>query len=494
MNIKLTSYIKAAYPFLWLNTDEYADAFSDTAGEILRVCDKSVYRWTVDGLEKFELAGTTLTPRKMLDPTMDVLAPIIWLKKEMEANRVTHSVLYLYDWHLSITIPIVWRTMLSLLDELTAAGCSLIFLSPVVTLPKEIESYVTIVPYALPDYNELLGIAKSVVSDNSAKGGNSTQNLEELAKYGLGMGRFEFVNAIYLCVVCGVSEKGVLNPSVIQHQKENKLMQDSVLKVLKSECTFADVCGLDNLKSFTKDMITSKLGKGVLILGVPGSGKTMFASTLGNETGRPVISLDFSNLMGSLVGETERKTEKALKTVDAMSPCILFIDELEKGLAGTSGGSGDSGTSKRQGSLFLKWLSDHKTDVYVVATANSLTDLPTEYLRAERWDAVFFVGLPDDTQRKALINMYAKKYGITSGLDVDMTNWTGAEVKSICRIAKARGFSLADARQYIVPVALSQGSKVQELIESASKFAVNATTMLDEGAVLGNSTGRALKV
>jgi SpoVK/Ycf46/Vps4 family AAA+-type ATPase len=236
--------------------------------------------------------------------------------------------------------------------------------------------------------------------------------------------------------------------------KEARIAKDSVVKILPSIEDFKSIVGLDRLKSFAKKMVLSGQGRGILLLGVPGSGKSAFSATLGRETNRTTLSLDFATLMGGIVGETESKTERALKLVNAMQPCILFIDEIEKGLAGTSGYNGDSGTARRQGSLFLKWLSDHTTDVYVVATANQIQDLPPEFKRAERWDAIFFVDIPHPKQAQAILKHYAKKYGIKESLTkLDVVGLTGAEIKSMCRMASAMKCSLTDAKQFVKPIA-----------------------------------------
>lgn len=236
----------------------------------------------------------------------------------------------------------------------------------------------------------------------------------------------------------------------------------------------------------------AKRGKGVLLLGVPGAGKSHFAKTLGKETGRVTINMDFGNLMGGIVGETEQKTRDALAVIDAMEPCILFIDEIEKGLAGTSGHNGDSGTSKRQGGMFLKWLNDHDSDVYVVATSNSINDLPPEFLRAERWDAIFFVDLPHEEERVAILNIYRKFYSI-SDEDTqipDIEGWTGAEIRSMCRLASSMEISLMEASQYICPIIKTMGEKIDALRNFATNRAIPASLKQNTSKLKKKTTAR----
>jgi SpoVK/Ycf46/Vps4 family AAA+-type ATPase len=151
----------------------------------------------------------------------------------------------------------------------------------------------------------------------------------------------------------------------------------------------------------------------VLLLGVPGTGKSALAKGLGNETSRPTLVLDIGALMGSLVGQSEQNTRQALKIIDAMAPCVVFLDEVEKALSGVvSGSAGDSGVSTRLFGTLLSWLNDRQSDVFVVATCNDISRLPPEFSRAERFDAIFFLDLPSVLQRQAIWRLYLQEFGL----------------------------------------------------------------------------------
>lgn len=497
MKLPVALYVNSGYPFLWVKTDEYSSAMNDCAVSILRSNpDSVIMTWNmVAGLRllKYSVTGNgayTCVETQLNEQAQagDALACLMHIKKKLTNKGDNRShVLILEDFHLFIKNPVIWRTLLNMQSSLSTNASSILFLSPVTNvIPEEFEDYVSIYTYELPSKRELVALTRQVINDTGVILPSET-TVEDVANAGLGMSRNNFFNAMYLASTYALNARTELEMKIIYSQKENMLQKDALVTSLKTEKTFANVCGLHSMKGFTRDMIASKLGRGILILGVPGSGKSLFASTLGNEMNRPVLSLDFASLMGGVVGETESKTEKALKMVDAMQPCILFIDEIEKGLAGTSGMNGDSGTSKRQGSLFLKWLNDHTSDVYVVATANSLEDLPAEYLRAERWDAIFFVDLPDSHLRNELLQMYTGEYGLqqVTDADIDIAGWTGAEIKALCRIAKARGISLESAKHYVVPIIKSAAKKLDKLREYADSFAVSA----DEEDATENSVG-----
>ncbi len=173
----------------------------------------------------------------------------------------------------------------------------------------------------------------------------------------------------------------------------------------------------------------------MLLLGAPGSGKSACAKALGNETGRPTLMLDVGSLMGSLIGQTEERTRQALRIADAMAPCVIMIDELEKALSGV-GSTGDSGVSSRMFGTLLTYLSDHESDVFIVASANDISKLPPELSRAERFDAVFFLDLPGHDERRTIWRMYIRKFGLDPDQRIPQDrDWVGAEIRSCCRLA-----------------------------------------------------------
>jgi SpoVK/Ycf46/Vps4 family AAA+-type ATPase len=212
-----------------------------------------------------------------------------------------------------------------------------------------------------------------------------------------------------------------------------------------------------------------------MLLGVPGTGKSAFAKALGNETGRPTLVLDPGSLMGSLVGQTEQNVRQALRVADAMAPSVLFIDEIEKGLAGgTAEHQGDGGVSARMLGSLLTWLNDHASDVFVVCTSNDVSKLPPEFCRAERFDGVFFLDLPGKEEKDVIWTIYRDLYR-TQGVTPDDTDWTGAEIRACCRLGALLGLPLHQAAQHVVPVAMTAGARVQQLREWATGRCLDAT-------------------
>jgi SpoVK/Ycf46/Vps4 family AAA+-type ATPase len=214
----------------------------------------------------------------------------------------------------------------------------------------------------------------------------------------------------------------------------------------------------------------------VLLLSPPGCGKSQFCKALGNETGRPTLVLDVGSLLGSLVGQTEANIRQALQIIDAMAPAVCFLDECEKAFSGVAAsGQTDSGVSARLLGTFLSWLNDHESDVFVVATANDISKLPPEFSRAERFDGVFFLDLPGADQRPAIWRIYLEQYELepTQPLPAD-ESWTGAEIKSCCRLAALLDLPLMAAAQNIVPVARTSAEAVNKLRQWAAGRCLHA--------------------
>jgi SpoVK/Ycf46/Vps4 family AAA+-type ATPase len=253
--------------------------------------------------------------------------------------------------------------------------------------------------------------------------------------------------------------------------KASTLKKSGLMTIHRGVETFADLGGLDGLKVFCRRTLTRKPSislarpRGVLLLGVSGTGKSAFCKALGNEVGRPTLMLDIGALMGSLVGMTEERTRQALRIADAMAPCIVFIDEIEKGLSGVqASGQTDSGVSARMFGTLLSYLNDHESDVYFVCSANDVSKLPPEFTRAERFDAIFFLDLPGSREKEQIWRLYLEKFGLEAGQKrPNDRDFTGAEIRACCRLAAMLGVPLVEAAANIVAIAVTAGESVERL-------------------------------
>jgi SpoVK/Ycf46/Vps4 family AAA+-type ATPase len=176
------------------------------------------------------------------------------------------------------------------------------------------------------------------------------------------------------------------------------------------------------------------------------------------------------------VGQTEQRVREALWAVDAMAPCVVFCDEIEKALSGVqSGGQGDSGVGARLFGSLLSWLSDHESDAFFVGTCNDVSKLPPEFSRAERFDAIYFLDLPGAAEKEPIWRMYLERFGLDAGQrrpgDRD---WTGAEIRSCCRLAAQLDIPLVEAAENVVPVAVTAGESVERLRQWAAGRCLSA--------------------
>jgi SpoVK/Ycf46/Vps4 family AAA+-type ATPase len=255
-----------------------------------------------------------------------------------------------------------------------------------------------------------------------------------------------------------------------------------LLQLYRGQETFDSLGGLHSLKAFCRRALLQTSGqasrprpRGLLLVSPPGCGKSQFCKCLGRETGRPVLQLDIGTLLGSLVGQSEERMRQALKIADAMAPCVLMIDEVEKALSGVSVSAGDGGVSSRLFGTMLSWLNDRTSDVFVVCTANDVSRLPPEFARAERFDGIFMLDLPGQTERDTIWNLYLRQYELdqTQKRPAD-TDWTGAEIKSCCRLAALLDLPLVQAAQNVVPVAVTAAEAVTKLRTWASGRCLSA--------------------
>ena len=340
----------------------------------------------------------------------------------------------------------------------------LIILAPIVQLPPELERLFIVLEHALPDREQLQQIALSLTgADATVSGPAAGANLDRVLDAAAGLTHHEAEGAMAL----SLTRHGEIRPEVVFELKSQALRKANLLTLHRGPESFQDIGGLEALKSFCKRALAPRANhlvrpRGILLLGVPGTGKSFLAKALGNETGRPTLLLDLGALMGSLVGQTEQNLRSALRQIDAMAPCILFCDELEKALPQASG-QGDSGVGARMLGSLLTWLGDHTSDVFFLGTCNDMARMPPELTRAERFDGVFFLDLPGPQERSRIWSLCLEKFQLPAQPLPPDGQWTGAEIHACCRLAALLGLPLQEAARQIVPVAITSREQVERL-------------------------------
>jgi len=468
---RLTELVAACFTGLWIETHEPDEAIREIT-TLARTEHWRLAAWDCD-------AGLTLpvadTPAPVPQDTTDPLA-VIRATSQLSQGSTT-TLLVLRNFHRFLASTEIIQAIERQVSQGKHTRTFLVVLAPVTQIPAELEKLFTVIEHELPDHSQLDGIARGVATqEGELPEGDELGRVIDAAK---GLTRSEAENAFSLSLV----RHGALEPATLWEIKGQQLKKSGLVSLHRGSERFDQLGGLDNLKAFClramrrqSEPQAGKRPRGVLLLSPPGCGKSQFAKALGNETGRPTVILDIGNLLGSLVGQSESNVRQALKLADAMAPCVLFCDEIEKGLAGaSSSGQTDSGVTARVFGSLLTWLNDHESDVFFVATANDASKLPPEFARAERFDGVFFVDLPSREQKDGIWSIYIRHYGLDAKQPrPDDTQWTGAEIKSCCRLASLLDVPLVQSAQNVVPVAVTAGDKIESLRQWASGRCLSA--------------------
>ncbi len=458
--------VRACFSGMWIQSHEHDDALQ----ELAQMCRDESWQLASWDIER------GLHPPSEQDSATDPISALRSL--DAMATNDSAALLVLVNFHRFLNSAEVVQAIARRVNAGRADRTFVIVLSPVVQIPTELEKLFVVLEHALPGKAEIEEIARGVATeDGEFPEGEDGQRVLDAA---CGLTRFEAEGAFSLSLV----RHGRLDATTIWELKSQALRKNGLLSLHRGNETFDDLGGLDSLKAFCRRALRPSQGdeprpltRGVMLLGVPGTGKSAFCRALGNEIGRPTLTLDVGALMGSLVGQTEERTRLALNTIDAMQPAVLFIDEVEKAFSGVSGsGQNDSGVSSRMFGSFLSWLNDHDSDVFVVCTANDITRLPPEFCRAQRFDALYFLNLPSEAEKAAIWRQYISAYvlGANQPLPADK-NWTGSEVRSCCRLAALLEVPLAQAAEYVVPVAVTATESVERLRTWASGRCLDAT-------------------
>jgi len=393
--------------------------------------------------------------------------------------------------------PLLTRKLRDTLNRAKADGKVLILLGVWKQLPDELEREITRIDLDLPGLDQLGSVLDGIVA-SAELDPPSTEMRETVLRSAGGLTTMEAENAFALSVI----ETGAIAPAIVAREKAHALKKSGLLEVIDSTETLDAIGGLDALKDWLlkrREAFTQRahdyglpVPKGMLVLGVPGSGKSLTAKATASVFGIPLLKLDAGRLFGGLVGQSEANLRSVIATAEAISPCVLWIDEIEKGFGGmgSSGGSTDGGTSSRVFGTMLNWLQDKTKPVFVVATANDVSKLPPEMLRKGRWDELWFVDLPNSKERAAIWDIVIEKYGRekvaydTVLLARASELHTGAEIEAGFIEALHKGFTadrepteldLGEVLCESVPLATTMSESIEQLRHWSKGRARHAT-------------------
>ncbi len=436
-----------------------------------------LFRWTItDGLQRLDIA---LEPQALNSEPTDVLKHI---------RAVTKPGMYvLLDFHPFLADPVHVRLLKDICIRAREVQRQIILISHEVKVPDELESYCARFDMALPSEEERGRIVRKVTNDYGNDNPGAPARVDPKAYdllvrnlAGLTWADTERLarNAIYLDGAIDHSDL----PDVMKAKYE-LLNRGGALQFEYDTARFNEVGGLERLKTwlsqrrpaFRGDDAAAHLDipKGILLLGIQGCGKSLAAKAVAGVFGVPLLRLDFGAIYDKYHGETERKLRESLRTADVMSPCVLWIDEIEKGIAGRGG---ETGTTQRVLGTFLTWMAERTSQVFVVATANDIATLPPELVRKGRFDEIFFVDLPRGRVRASIFAIHlSKRNQALKDFDIE-------------RLAVAsRGFSGSEIEQAIVSAlyaahakreALSTGHILDEIVRTRPLSVVMAERVM----------------
>ena len=381
------------------------------------------------------------------------------------------------DLHPYLDSPPVTRSIRDAIASFKSTNKIIILMSPYLQIPLELENDIVVLDFPLPQAKEIDQVLEKATKKSRSKR-LSPEVKEKLRRAAMGL-TIDEAEKVYRKAIVKAGKLTEDEVGIVLSEKKQLIRRNGILDYIEEDETIKAVGGLDELKrwltqrtqAFTEKARAYGLPqpKGMLILGVPGCGKSLIAKTTSKLWGLPVLRLDMGRVYdGSTVGKSEANLRSALKTAESISPAILFIDELDKAFAGSAGSAdSDGGTSSRIFGSFLTWMQEKDSPVFVMATANRLDRLPGEFLRKGRFDEIFFVDLPSSKEREAIFNIHLKKRRD------DISRFDIHELANI-----SEGFSGAEIEQAIIAAMYEAFAQDREFTQLEIIAAIKSTLPL----------------
>jgi ATP-dependent 26S proteasome regulatory subunit len=409
--------------------------------------------------------------------------------------------------------PVV-RELRNLTRELKRSKKTIILTSVALELPEELKEEVTVIDFPLPNVQEIDSLISHVVEkpQQLQVSGLAREQLVKACQ-GLSRARIGRVLAKALAAKQQINESDI---DGVLEEKQQAIRQTGILEFFTSRESLKSVGGLENLKQWVKmrqDAFTDEARrygipnpKGVLLVGIQGTGKSLSAKTIACEWRLPLLRLDTGRLFGGIVGESESRVRQMIQLAEAIAPCVLWIDEIDKAFGNIiSGGDGDSGTSRRVFGSLITWMQEKTSPVFIVATANNVRILPAELLRKGRFDEIFFLNLPSESERQDIFKVHLQRLRPTRLREFDLEvlakraeNFSGAEIEQVVIDGLYRAFGtfvngqrrdlmtedILRSIEDTVPLAAIARSQIEDLkrwaAEAGARTASNDTHLIDE--------------
>lgn len=472
--------LRARYPLIYIPTREEERVEAAIAQCAKQQGNRGVYLWDfVDGYQG--------NPN---DAGFGRRNPLQALEFVEKLPATVPAVFVLRDYHRFLEDVAISRKLRNLARLLKSQPKNIVILSPQVAIPDELSEVLTILEFPLPSLTDIRTEVERLLSATAQSIDNKL--LDELVRscQGLSMERIRRVLAKAIATHGSIQLDDV---ELILEEKRQTIRQTQILDFHPATERISDIGGLDNLK----DWLLRRGGafserarqyglphpRGLLLVGIQGTGKSLTAKAIAHHWHLPLLRLDVGRLFAGLVGESESRTRQMIQLAEALAPCVLWIDEIDKAFAGVDG-RGDSGTTSRVFGTFITWLAEKSSPVFVVATANNIQALPPEMLRRGRFDEIFFVGLPSQEERRAIFAVHLSRLRPHNlqAFDLDRLayetpDFSGAEIEQMLIEAMHLGFSqnrdfttqdILEAASQIIPLARTAQDQIQLLQDWAT--------------------------
>lgn len=462
--------VRSRYPLIYIPTREEERVENSITLSAKTQGNRAVYIWDfVDGYQgnPTDAGFGRRNPLQALE-----------LIEKLPSNAP--AILILRDFHRFLDDISVSRKLRNLARLLKSQPKNIVMISPQVNIPEELSEVLTILEFPLPNRSEITTEVQNLLQGMGAS--VETKLLDEIVSscQGLSLERIRRVLGKAIATHNQIEEDDV---ELILAEKRQIIRQTQILDFYPTHENITDIGGLDNLKDWLLrrgDAFSEKARqyglphpRGLLLVGIQGTGKSLTAKAIAHHWHLPLLRLDVGRLFGGIVGESESRTRQMIQLAEALAPCVLWIDEIDKAFAGFDG-KGDSGTSSRVFGTFITWLAEKTSPVFVVATANNIQSLPPEMLRKGRFDEIFFVGLPNQEERRAIFEVHLsrlrphslKNYNVDR-LAYETPDFSGAEIEQTLIEAMHIGFS--QNRDFTTEDVLESASQIVPLAKTAQE-------------------------
>jgi len=471
--------IRARTPILWIRSQEEERIAALLAAAAKRLGNRQLARWDfIGGLQGW--AGRDGEAARNPLAALDSLAAV---------PAEQGALLVLHDFHRYSDDSSICRKLRNLATSLRQRPHTVVITAAEWQLPRELEECITLLDLPLPEQGEIQALLRSIAQAS----GQSLPNelLEQLTHSCSGLSE-QRIRQVAARGLASRGQLGIEDLEEVLEEKRQAIARSELLEYCPTEATPADIGGLDALKRWLEQRHMAfsdearryglPLPRGVLLVGPQGTGKSLTAKAIAHSWSMPLLRLDVGRLFAGLVGASEARTRDMIQRAEAMAPCVLWIDEIDKGFGGSSDGRSDGGTSQRVLASLLTWMAEKTSPVFVVATANGVERLPGELLRKGRFDEIFLLDLPAGAARRAILDLQLKRrrpeHRLPLEVVVDRTaGFSGAELEQVVIEAMHQAFSdgrdfgeadLISAAAQLVPLSRTAREQLEALQQWAS--------------------------